>query len=191
MSASKLYYYAVLLILLIPLMDIQPQVQNLIITDTTITTTAIFTGRNSITAGPNFTVSNTGNATFITGGQIYLRSGVSVVSGGIFKTALDTTLVGVEDENVNTIPENFRLDQNYPNPFNPATAIRYSVPSSEFITLKVYDILGKEVAILVNEEKASGSYEIMFDAANIPSGIYFYQLKAGSFIKTKKMILMK
>ena len=121
MSANKLYYYAILLLLLIPLSAIQPQVQNLILTDTTITTTVTFIGTNSITAGPNFTISNTGSATFLTGGQIYLRAGVSVVLGGVFKTILDTALVGVEDENGKIVPEGFSLDQNYPNPFNPTT----------------------------------------------------------------------
>jgi hypothetical protein len=96
-------------------------------------------------------------------------------------------------------PVEFCLEQNYPNPFNPATKIKYSIANvianevkkSQFVTLKIYDILGNEVATLVNEEKPAGTYEVEFDAIDLPSGIYFYQLKAGSFIETKKMVLLK
>jgi hypothetical protein len=191
MSANKLYYYAILLLLLIPLSAIQPQVQNLILTDTTITTTVTFIGTNSITAGPNFTISNTGSATFLTGGQIYLRAGVSVVLGGVFKTILDTALVGVEDENGKIVPEGFSLDQNYPNPFNPTTKIKFSIPELSFVTLKVFDVVGNEIETLVNQEEPAGSYEVQFSAIDLPSGIYFYQLRAGNFVETKKMILIK
>jgi photosystem II stability/assembly factor-like uncharacterized protein len=90
-----------------------------------------------------------------------------------------------------SLPEQFALEQNYPNPFNPSTTIRYSIPTSEFVTLKVYDVLGNEVATLVNEEKPAGSYEVNFNAAELSSGIYFYTLQSGSFTQTKKLILMK
>ncbi|MCW8810557.1 MAG: T9SS type A sorting domain-containing protein, partial [Ignavibacteriaceae bacterium] len=93
----------------------------------------------------------------------------------------------------------FRLEQNYPNPFNPSTKIKYTIPSviasgakqSHFVSLKIYDVLGNEVATLVNEYKQSGSYEIEFNAAGLSSGIYFYKLQAGGFIETKKMILLR
>lgn len=85
----------------------------------------------------------------------------------------------------------FKLAQNYPNPFNPSTTIKYSIPSSEFVTLKVYDILGNEVSTLVNEEKPAGNYEVNFNALNLPSGAYFYRLQTGSLVETKKMILLK
>ena len=98
---------------------------------------------------------------------------------------------GINDPKDLIIPERFILSQNYPNPFNPSTTINFSIPNSEFITLKVYDVLGKEVATLVNEEKATGSYEVNFNAAGISSGIYFYKLQAGSIIETKKMILLR
>ncbi|MCC6253546.1 MAG: endonuclease, partial [Ignavibacteriaceae bacterium] len=104
---------------------------------------------------------------------------------------------GVEDEKA--IPLAFSLEQNYPNPFNPTAKIQYSIGDRQFVSLKVYDILGNEIATLVNEEKPTGNYEVEFSveqfaAANglaISSGIYFYQLQAGDFIQTKKMILMK
>ena len=101
----------------------------------------------------------------------------------------------------NNLPDGFALDQNYPNPFNPSTTIKFSIPISSFVTLKIYDVLGDEVATLVNEEKPEGSYEVKFsttggtsshrDIYNLPSGIYFYRLQAGSFNQTKKMILLK
>lgn len=90
-----------------------------------------------------------------------------------------------------TLPQEFGLNYNYPNPFNPATKILYSLPELSFVTLRVYDVLGKEVTTLVNEEKPSGSYEVEFDGANLSSGVYYYRLKAGDFVETKKMILIK
>jgi hypothetical protein len=92
---------------------------------------------------------------------------------------------------VEIAPLVFSLSQNYPNPFNPSTKINYSIPQSSNVVIKVFDILGNEVATLVNEQKPAGSYEIEFNATNFPSGVYCYQLKAGTFIETKKMLLVK
>jgi hypothetical protein len=88
-------------------------------------------------------------------------------------------------------PTEFGFDQNYPNPFNPVTRIKYQIPELSFVTLKVFDVLGNEITTLVNEEKPLGNYEIQFDATNLPSGVYFYRLQAGSFVETKKMVLLK
>ena len=88
-------------------------------------------------------------------------------------------------------PENFELAQNYPNPFNPVTTIQYSIPQRSNVTLKVYDVLGNEIAALVNEEKLAGVYEVDFNASNLSSGVYFYKLQGGSFVETKKMILLR
>jgi hypothetical protein len=93
--------------------------------------------------------------------------------------------------NSTNLPTVYSLMQNYPNPFNPATTIKFEVPKNGLVTLKVYDVLGAEVASLVNEEKSVGRYEVNFNASSLASGVYFYQLKAGSFIDTKKMILVK
>ncbi|MFZ1518317.1 MAG: T9SS type A sorting domain-containing protein [Ignavibacteriaceae bacterium] len=95
----------------------------------------------------------------------------------------------IEDENIEV--SDYSLYQNYPNPFNPSTKIRYSVSSSQFIQLKIYDVLGKEVALLVNREQSAGTYEVNFDGKHLTSGIYFYSLKAGSFTDTKSMLLIK
>jgi hypothetical protein len=83
------------------------------------------------------------------------------------------------------------LLQNYPNPFNPSTTIKYQIPELSFIILKVFDVLGNEIETLVDEEKTAGSYDVDFDAVTLPSGTYFYRLQAGSYIETKKMILIK
>jgi len=88
-------------------------------------------------------------------------------------------------------PTNFILEQNYPNPFNPNTTIKFKISELRFTTLKVYDILGNEIATLVNEEKPAGEYEIDFNGTELPSGIYFYQLREGKYVETKKMVYLK
>jgi hypothetical protein len=104
----------------------------------------------------------------------------------ISKTTINKLMVTGE-----LIPNEYTLEQNYPNPFNPSTTIKFNIPALSLVTLKVYDVLGNEIATLVNEEKSIGSFEIKFDATGLPSGIYFYRLRAGSFIETKKMILLR
>jgi hypothetical protein len=88
-------------------------------------------------------------------------------------------------------PVKYSLDQNFPNPFNPVTTIKFSIANSGVVTLKVFDILGREVATLLNEEKPAGNYEVEFNASELASGIYFYKLQSGNYVETKKMILMK
>ena len=88
-------------------------------------------------------------------------------------------------------PTEYLLHQNYPNPFNPVTKIKYQLPELSFVTLKVYDVLGNEIAALVNKEKPAGSYEVEFNATSLPSGVYFYTIRTNEFIETKKMVLMK
>jgi len=92
---------------------------------------------------------------------------------------------------LNNIPKEFSLLQNYPNPFNPRTTIIYSIPQKSFVSITVYDILGKEISELVNEEKLPGSYEVQFDGSRLSSGVYFYRLHAGNIFKTKKLMLLK
>jgi hypothetical protein len=94
-------------------------------------------------------------------------------------------------QKTNSMPTQFALSQNYPNPFNPTTMIEYSIPQNSFVTLKVYNVLGQEVASLVNQERQSGSYVVNFDASRLSSGMYFYKIQAGSFTLTKKMLLLK
>ena len=119
---------------------------------------------------------------------------LTVYSNGGIKNILLTGIgkdnsVNVEDDV--SLPIAFTLEQNYPNPFNPSTRISWQSPVSSWQTLKVYDVLGTEIATLVNEFRNAGSYEIDFDASNIPSGVYFYRLQTGNFVSTRKMILLK
>ena len=107
-----------------------------------------------------------------------------------YKSNFDDNLVSVEDE-IDNIPSEFILHQNYPNPFNPSTKISWQSPVSGHQTLKVYDVLGNEVATLVNEHRNAGSYEVDFNASALSSGVYFYRIQAGDFIETKKMMLVK
>ena len=151
----------------------------------------------------NFTL--TSNIYYISenGGQaVALTSdGASIdPSWGIVNAAVD-----VKDD-IDTQPSSFELFQNYPNPFNPSTKIKYEIPDQarndktavtlsgveeSNVTLKVYDILGREVATLVNSEQMPGSYSVVFNASGLTSGLYFYKLSSGGFISTKKMILIK
>jgi hypothetical protein len=94
-------------------------------------------------------------------------------------------------DNNSKIPTNYSLSQNFPNPFNPETSIRYSIPKQSHVTIKVFDILGREVTTLVNEEKNVGNYEVKFNSKKIASGIYFYRIQAGDFLSTKKMTVLK
>jgi len=112
--------------------------------------------------------------------------------GGFFATINSKLITGTENNYVRTdVPHQYLLSQNYPNPFNPTTVINYSVPKQSNIKLTIYDALGREVANLVDEEKSVGNYMAEFDAANLSSGIYFYQLRAGEFVQMKKMILLR
>ncbi|MGB8318755.1 MAG: DUF5107 domain-containing protein [Ignavibacteriaceae bacterium] len=103
---------------------------------------------------------------------------------------LDTIATDISEQRAVSVKD-FRLYQNYPNPFNPVTVIKYQIPQSGLVTLKVYDILGKEVESLVNKIMNAGHYDIKFNGSNLPSGIYFYQLKINNYTATKKLILLK
>jgi hypothetical protein len=89
------------------------------------------------------------------------------------------------------IPKEIALEQNYPNPFNPVTTIEYSIPASSIVSIKVYDVLGREIETLVNEEKLPGNYKVEFNGSNLASGIYFYKIQSGNFSMTKKLLLLK
>jgi photosystem II stability/assembly factor-like uncharacterized protein len=89
------------------------------------------------------------------------------------------------------LPQSYTLNQNYPNPFNPSTTIEYSIPTAGSVQLKVYDMIGREVATLVNQEQVAGKYAVMFDARTLASGVYFYRLVSGSFVSTKSLVLVK
>jgi hypothetical protein len=159
----------------------------------------------SSNAGTNWGVHYTapsGNYKYLFGGSIPWAWGMYAVrdNGGISRYV---SYIGIKQIS-NEIPQKFSLSQNYPNPFNPTTKIRFSVPSGKFdipqdsrlrgndnVVLKVYDILGNEVSTLVNEQLKPGTYEVEFNGDNFASGVYYYQLAAGDYLDTKKMILIK
>ena len=109
-----------------------------------------------------------------------------------FKTCVPIGIEPISSE----IPQRYELLQNYPNPFNPMTKLRFNIPATvettrRVVSLRVYDVLGKEIAVLVNENLKPGIYEIEWDASNIPSGVYFYSLITNEFTQTKKMVVLK
>lgn len=122
-----------------------------------------------------------------------LANGTVVELPQLYGNEAQNALNKVMDENNESVSvvSDFNLEQNYPNPFNPTTSIKFTVPTSEFVSLKVYDVLGNEVSTLVNEQKAPGAYEVRFDAGNLSSGVYIYKLQAGNFTQTRKLMLMK
>jgi hypothetical protein len=101
----------------------------------------------------------------------------------------DNTVTDVQTNPV--LHGNFELGQNYPNPFNPSTIIKYSIPANSFVQIRVYDVIGREVSTLVKAQMNAGTYNVTFNADNMPSGIYFYRIEAGNFVQTRKMILLK
>ncbi len=118
----------------------------------------------------------------------YIYAGTS--ASGVWRRELSELVTDVKND-FNFTPSAFSLEQNYPNPFNPSTTITFSIPNEEFVSLKVFNSLGEEVAELVSETKPAGNYSVSFDASGLSTGIYFYKLSAVSFIQTRKMMLVK
>lgn len=148
--------------------------------------------------GPdNFTVSPGDTQTIIIA-QLIARGSSNLNSVSLLKTLTDRAIelcqnnfvVGIRQTSTE-VPESFDLKQNYPNPFNPSTVISYSLPSAQFIELKVYDVLGNEVSTLVNERQTAGTYSVDWSGSNFPSGVYYYTLKSGTLSQTRKMLLIK
>jgi photosystem II stability/assembly factor-like uncharacterized protein len=108
---------------------------------------------------------------------------------GVWKRPLSEVITSVE--HWNSLPSHVSLDQNYPNPFNPSTSIRYSVAGTQFVTLKVFDILGRQISTLISERQNAGNHSVRFNATSLPSGVYFYRLQAGVYTETKKLLLLK
>jgi hypothetical protein len=137
----------------------------------------------------------------VSGGVYALAvSGNEVYVGGRFTEAGGVSAICVARWNSGTsrveqlsptAPKTFLLEQNYPNPFNPSTTIRYQLPVASEVKLEVYDVLGKKIATLVNERQSAGSYQVVWNASGLSSGTYFYRLQAGTFVETKKMIMVK
>lgn len=144
----------------------------------------IITGNNTTWTGSTWVPSdNTFVIPFI--GGDYSFTGYSI---NIAYILINTTDVSPD---LNSIVRDYSLSQNYPNPFNPSTTISYHLPKFSQVILKIYDLLGKEVKKLVDEQQNAGNYSVIFSASNLPSGIYFYQIQAGNFIQTRKLVLLK
>jgi carboxypeptidase T len=158
-------------------------------------TVTTYTGNHMTWVPQSFDITNYVNGSSQVLIRFRLTSDANITATGWFIddikiTNFCNTLVGINKNN-NQIPKRFGIEQNYPNPFNPSTNIKYQLPIQEYVTIKVYDILGKEVLTLMNGKKDAGYYEVKFDASNIASGMYFYKIVAGSFIETKKMVVIK
>jgi len=160
--------------------------------------------QGTIIGGGSFSSSiNPGNWTQFSAPITYTQSGtpdwctiiITVISiQNILTTAVvDDLSFGAPNsvEQISGLPENFNLSQNYPNPFNPTTNIEYSIPEQSYVELKVYDVLGNEVATIINEEQSAGTYRADFDGRELSSGLYIAKLTAGNFVQTIKMNLLK
>jgi hypothetical protein len=152
------------------------------------TSPCIDAGKDSVVFNDREDPANQGFALWPSKGTIRNDMGTF---GGPHCADLPQIITSVDERTQENIPDEFKLFQNFPNPFNPSTTISFSIPSSAFTSLKVYDIIGNEVAILVNEEKSAGDYSVNFNALLLSSGTYFYRLTAGSFTEIKKMILLR
>jgi len=118
----------------------------------------------------------------------YLYAGTE--GGIVFRSVNPTTIVSVEEHSIE-VPSLFLLEQNYPNPFNPSTTIKYALPKSSMVRLSVYDLLGREVTVLVNERREAGVHEARFDASGLASGVYLYRLQTGDVTHTKRSLLLR
>ena len=114
-----------------------------------------------------------------------------IVTLGFWATVPPEATAPTAIEAIDAVPKRFSLDQNYPNPFNPATRIRYALPEPASARLMIYDVLGREVSLLVDRQQAAGTYEVTFEAGDLPSGVYFYHLRAGDYSETRKMLIVK
>ncbi len=171
----------------------QANAQDLVLQDTTITTTATFSA-NSITAGPNFTVTSTGDV-ILSAATIAIIPQFFVVQGGKLQVVSGAPPVSVETEDP-LIPDEFIVRQNYPNPFNPATQISYALPKAQKVEVVVYNVFGQEVRTLISEYQGPGNHSLVWDGTDnagerASSGVYYYRVTAGKYNVTKKMTLMK
>lgn len=152
------------------------------------TSLCIDAGDSSLTYNDPSDPGSPGNAKWPSRGTVRNDLGAY---GGPGSKVIANSVVGIQNQSWLASPEEYFLSQNYPNPFNPSTVIRYSLKENSFISLKIYNSLGKEILLLVNQNQTAGSYDVEWNAGNFPSGIYFYRLTAANFTETKKMNLIK
>ncbi|MGA2667548.1 MAG: M14 family zinc carboxypeptidase [Ignavibacteria bacterium] len=158
-------------------------------------TIASFTGTDTVWTQQTYDITSFANYTTVLKIRFRLNSDSYIQNTGWWVDDIKLTNYCIPPEAIpgknKGMPDKFALGQNYPNPFNPATNIKFQLPRSEFVTITIYDVLGKKVATLLNERKNPGYYDVSFDGTNYASGMYFYKIEAGNFIDTKKMILIK
>jgi len=170
------------------------QPMDLVLQNTIITTTSVFTATNSITAGPNFTIASSGDAT-LSAPAVALKGGLFIIRGGKLKVVSQTIVVNVKAEDP-AILDKFILHQNYPNPFNPTTQISYALPKAEKVEIVVYNMYGQRVRTLLSEFQGPGYHTIVWDGTGnsgerVSSGVYYYKVTAGKYSATRKMTLMQ
>ena len=190
MYMIKKYFYFVFLFV-ICLNNSLAQVPNELKIDSIIISSySEFLASSTIILGPNVVISSEGHANLIVGHQVKVLPSINIVEGGRLDVIISNfTPPHVKDDNI--FPNKLILFQNYPNPFNPITTIKYTLPEQTYFSLKIYNTLGKEIAILYKGEKTSGLHEAVFNGNDLSSGIYFCVLKANKWIATKKMVLLK
>ncbi len=172
----------------------QAEAQNLVLQDTTITTTTTFSA-NSITAGPNFTISSTGDVILSAETTIAIIPQFFVVQGGKLQVVSGVPPVSVETEDP-LIPDEFIVHQNFPNPFNPETEIRFALTKDSHVAINVYNTLGQQIGTLIDTEYAAGFHSVRWDGKDrngspVSSGVYLYQIQAGEFSQVRKMSLIR
>ncbi len=172
----------------------QAEAQNLVLQDTTITTTTTFSA-NSITAGPNFTISSTGDVILSAETTIAIIPQFFVVQGGKLQVVSGAPPVSVETED-SIIPDEFIVHQNFPNPFNPETEIRFALTKASHVVINIYNTLGQQIETVVDTQYAAGFHSVRWDGKNrngspVSSGVYLYQIQAGEFSQVRKMSLIR
>ena len=148
---------------------------------------------NSVFGSGGAAISNGNNRIVGTVGQSVIGQSSNASNrshAGFWYQSVDfiTSVEQIENE---VLPKEFRLEQNYPNPFNPSTTIQFALPKRSEVTLKIFDLLGREVATLVDEDLQPGEYKVIFEAGDLPSGVYFYRINAEGFVQTKELTLLK
>ena len=172
----------------------EAKAQDLILQDTTITSTVTFSATNSITAGPNFTIASSGNVT-LSAPAITIKPQFFIIEGAKLQVVSQTIAVNIKTADP-VIPDEFVVHQSYPNPFNPTTRISYALPKAEKVEIVVYNIFGQEVKTLLSEYQGPGYHSVAWDGTGntgerVSSGVYYYKVTAGKYNVIKKMTLLK
>ncbi len=183
----------VLLICFFPILSQNAAAQDLSLPNTTVSSTQVFTAANSITAGPNFIVTATGNAT-LNAPRVALKPEFYVLAGGRLQVVSKGVAVPVRQAEGSRMPADFFLAQNYPNPFNPKTRIRYGLPRNADVRIDIFNVLGQRVRTLVATRQQAGYHTVTWNGLDdvgrhVAHGIYFYRLRAGDWVQVKKMVI--